>query len=71
MISKKHKKLCTASSFIKHSLILASVVTRYASIFAFASSVGIPIGIATPALELKICAITAGTKKQLKELKCQ
>ena len=33
------------------------------SISAFASLAGIPIGITSSAVELKICAITAGIKK--------
>ena len=32
------------------------------SIFVFASFIGIPIGIASSAIGLKTCAITAGTK---------
>ena len=49
-------------NYIKHLLILASVVTRYASIFASASLPGIPIGIACPAIGRKICEITARIK---------
>ena len=59
MISNKHKNVCMALNYIKHLLILASVVTRYASIFASASLPDIPIGIASPAIGLKICEITA------------
>ena len=45
-----------------YCLILASTITRCASIYAFASLVGIPVGIANSAVGLEICAITAGVK---------
>ena len=44
-------------------MILISTVTGYVSISAFASFVGIPIGIASSTVVLKICIITAGIKK--------
>ena len=62
-MSKKHKKVCTTLNYIEHFLILASTVTGCISISAFASLVGIPIGIMSSAIRLKICAITAGIKK--------
>ena len=69
-MSKKHKKVCTTLKnllniydFIEYILILASAVTGCASTSAFASLVGIPIGITASAIGLKICAITAGIKK--------
>ena len=62
-MSKKHKKVCTTLNYIEHFLILASTVTGSISISAFASLVGIPIGITSSAIRLKICAITAGIKK--------
>ena len=51
MLSRKHKKVCTALNYIEHFLILASTITGCISISAFASLFGIPIG------------ITAGVKK--------
>ena len=42
---------------------LASTITGCISIFAFASLLGIPPGITSSAIGLKICAIAAGTKK--------
>ena len=45
-----------------HLLILASDVTGFVSISAFASLVGIPLGITSSAVELKICAISEGIK---------
>ena len=52
-------------NYTEHLLILASTVTGCISIFAFASLVGIPIGITSLAIGLKICVITAGIKKYL------
>ena len=63
MISKKHRTVCKAFSYIEHLLILASAVTGCVSISAFASLVGISEGITNSAVELNICAITAGIKK--------
>ena len=63
MIRKKHKKVCTTLNYIEHFLILASTITGCISISAFASLIGIPIGITSSAIGLKICAITAGIKK--------
>ena len=41
---------------------LASTITGCVSISAFASLVGIPIGITSSAIGFKICGITAGIK---------
>ena len=42
-MSKKHKKVCTALSYIEHLSILASAVTGCVSISAFVSLFGILI----------------------------
>ena len=63
LMSEKHKNVCTTLNYSEHFLILASAITGCVSISSFASLIGIPIGITTSATELKICAITAGTKK--------
>ena len=63
LMSKKRKKVYTTLSYIEHFIILASTITGYVSISAFASLVGILIGITSSAIGLKICAITAGNKK--------
>ena len=64
LMSKKHEKDCRVLSYIDHSFILInqliSTVTECVSISAFASLVGVPIGIISSAIGLKICAITAG-----------
>ena len=62
LMSKKHKKSCTVLNYIEHLLILASAVTGWVSISAFALLVGISIGITVSVAGLKICAITAGIK---------
>ena len=54
-MSKKHKKICTTLSYIEHLLIITSVATRFVSISAFASLVGIPIESTSSAVGLKIC----------------
>ena len=44
-------------------LFLGSAIAGYISISAFISLLGIPIGITSFAIELKICTITIGIKK--------
>ena len=44
-------------------LFLASTVTNWVSISAFASVFFVPVGITNPAVGLKICAITTEIKK--------
>ena len=63
LMSKKHKKVCITLNYIEHFLILASTITGCVSIPAFASLVGIPLGITSFVIRLKICAITVGIKK--------
>ena len=47
LMSKKHKKVCRVLNYIDHLLIATSTITGWISISAFASLVGIPIGIAS------------------------
>ena len=61
-MSKKHKKVFTILNYIEHFVIIASVVTGCVSISAFASLVGIPIGITSSAVGFRICATTTGIK---------
>ena len=63
LISKKHQKLCTTLNYIEHFFILGSTITGCASNSGFASLVGIPIGITSSGVGLKICVITAAIKK--------
>ena len=62
-MSKKHKKVSITLNCIEQFLILGSTITGCVSISAFASLVGIPIGITSSAAVLKICVITAAIKK--------
>ena len=62
-MSRKHNQVCTTLNYIEHFLILASAVTRFISISAFVSLVGIPLGIMSSVIGLKIFAIAAGIKK--------
>ena len=61
-MSKKREKVCRVLNYIEDSFIPVSTITGCFSISAFASSVGIPIGITSSAIVLKICIITAGIK---------
>ena len=63
LLRKKHEKVCTTLNYIEHIIILSSTVTGCISISALASPAGIPMSIASSAVGLKICAITAGIKK--------
>ena len=61
LMSEKHKKVCRYLNYFEHSLI--SALSGCISIFASASIVGVSVGIASSAVGLKICGITAGMKK--------
>ena len=63
LISKKHKKVCATLDDVEHFLTVRSAITGCVSISAFASLVGIPIGITSSETELKTSVITAGIKK--------
>ena len=62
LMSKKHKKVCRVLNDIEHLLILVSAVTECVSISAFASLVGILIGITCSTIGLKISVITTELK---------
>ena len=63
LMSREQKNVCTTLYYIEHFFILASAVTGFISISAFASFLGIPVGITSFAIGLKSCAISAGIKK--------
>ena len=63
LMSKKYKKVCTTLNYIEHFLILPLTITGCVSISAFASLIGILIGITSSTIELKSCTITVGVKK--------
>ena len=60
---KVHKKVYKTLNQIENLLILNFKFTGSFSISAFASSVDILVGIASSAVALETCAITAGIKK--------
>ena len=62
LMSKKYEKDCRVWSHIEYLLMLIFAVTGYVSISAFASLVGILVGIMSSAIELKICVIISGIK---------
>ena len=59
-MSKKHKEVCVTLNYIENFLILGSKITGCVSISVFSSLVGIPIGVTSFAMRLRIYAITAG-----------
>ena len=64
LMGKKNKNVCRVLNYVDHLFIVISRITGSVSISAFASLVGIPIGIRNSAISLKICAIAAGIKMQ-------
>ena len=62
-MSNKHKEVCATLNYIEHFLVLDSVVTGCISISVFVFLLGIPIGITSSVIRLKICAITSRIKK--------
>ena len=50
-MSTKHEKVCVAPNYIEHFLMLAPATTVCTSIFAFASLIGILIGITSSAID--------------------
>ena len=62
-MSKKHKKTCRTLDYLEHSLLFIPVVTGCVSISVLAYLDGIPIGITSSRVGLKICAVTTGIKK--------
>ena len=49
-------------NYFEHFLVFVSALSGCVSNFVFASLVGIPVGIASSAVGVKICAIMAGIK---------
>ena len=63
LMNKKYKNVCRVLNYIDHLLITISTITRWVSISAFSSLVGVSIEITSSALGLKTCAITADIKR--------
>ena len=62
-MSKKQKNSCTTLNYIENFLILLSTITGCILISVFTSSIGMPIGITSSAIGLKISSIAARIKK--------
>ena len=56
-------KVCTTLNYIEHFLTLGSTITGCVLISALTSLVGIRTGIASSAIRIKICVVTAAVKK--------
>ena len=63
LMSRKCKKVSATLNYIEHFFILTCTIIECISISAFASLFGIPIGITSSTIELKVCSIAAGIKK--------
>ena len=59
LMSQKHKKASGALNCFELFLVFVSAISRCVWISAFASLVGVPIGIASYSVGLNTCAITA------------
>ena len=59
LMSSKHKKIYTTLNYIEHVFILASTITECILISAWASLLGILIGITSAAIGLQIWTIAA------------
>ena len=62
-MSRQNKNVGRFLNYFEYFLIFVSAVSGCASISAFASLVGFPLGITSSVAELKIWALTAGIKK--------
>ena len=60
LISNEQRKICTSLNYVEYLLILAYAITGCVSASAFTFLFGIPVGISSSVVGLKICAITAG-----------
>ena len=63
LMSEKDKNTCKYLNYVEHSLLLASTVTGCVSIYAFVSSVCVPLSITSSVVGIKNCAIIVGNKK--------
>ena len=56
-MSKKYNNVRRVLNYFEHFLVFASAFSGCFSISAFASLVGVPVGIASSTVELKICTL--------------
>ena len=69
LMSNKQRTVYRVLNHSEHLLVLFTTVAGCVSISAFASSVGIPIGITSSAIDLKFCGITTGIRKYTSTIK--
>lgn len=62
-LTKKNEKACSALNYFEHFPVFISFASGCVSITLFPSIVSVPIGIASSAVQSKICALTAAIKK--------
>ena len=60
LTNKKRKKVCATPNYIEHFFILASTITGFISVSAFASLIGILKGRTSSAIGVKNCERAAG-----------
>ena len=58
-MSEKHKTVCRDLNYFEHFIIFDSASSSCVSTSVFASLIGVFVGIASSAVESKVCAITA------------
>ena len=63
LMSNKHKMICTTLNYIEHFLVVASTITGYVSISAFASLIGITMQNESSVIKINICTKTPGIIK--------
>ena len=63
LMSKKDRKTCKYLNYVENWLILSSTITACILASAFTSLVCVLAGIMSSAVDITICAITAGIKK--------
>ena len=54
--------MCKALKYFEHILAYVSAALDFVSIFAFASLIGVPVGLGSSAVRIKIFEITAELK---------
>ena len=69
LMSKKDKKTCKYLNYVENWLILSSTITACVLASAFTSLVCVLVGIMSSAVDITICAITAGIKKYKSTIK--
>ena len=63
LISENYENSFWSVNYIEHFLVFIFAVSGCVFISAFASLAVVPVGIASSAVGIRICAITAGLKK--------